>query len=267
MDQNRERAVGPAALDRADPLPLWAQLAGDLRRRAGSGEFSGRLPGEAELVEQYRVSRHTVREALRRLRAEGLLVAERGRGSYLTSGRFSQPLGAAYSLFRSIEAHGVEQRSEVLRLEQVRDPGVCRQLGLPATAALVLLERRRLAAGEPLALDAAWLPADLAAPLLTVDFTRSALYDQLYQRCGVRIDGGEEQIVPVVPSREQRRLLGVGPGVAAFSLTRTATAAGRPVEWRHTLVRGDRYSFLATWSPTRAYRLDLVAAPGRDHPA
>jgi GntR family transcriptional regulator len=97
--------------------------------------------------------------------------------------------------------------------------------------------------------------------LLTVDFTHSALYDELFQRCHVRVDGGEEQITPVVPTREQRRLLAISAGTAAFSLTRTATAAGRPVEWRRTLVRGDRYSFLATWSPAHAYRLDLVSTP------
>ncbi|HVQ91816.1 MAG TPA: GntR family transcriptional regulator [Mycobacteriales bacterium] len=255
----------PAVLDREDPLPLWAQLAGDLRRRAGTGEFATRLPGETELVAQYRVSRQTVREALRRLRTEGLLVAERGRGSYLASGRFSQPLGAAYSLLRSIEAQGVQQRSDVLRLEQVRDADVARQLGLPARSGLVLLERRRLAGGQPLALDAAWLPAEIAAPLLAVDFTRSALYDELLTRCGIRIDGGQEQITPVLPTAEQRRLLGIRAGVAAFSLTRTATAAGRRVEWRHTLIRGDRFSFLATWTPTHPYRIDLAPTP--DPPA
>lgn len=256
---------GPATLDREDPLPLWAQLAGDLRRRAGTGEFTARLPGETELVAQYRVSRQTVREALRRLRTEGLLVAERGRGSYLASGRFSQPLGAAYSLLRSIQAQGIQQRSDVLRLEQVTDPDVARQLGRPAGTGLILLERRRFAGDEPLALDAAWLPADIATPLLAVDFTRNALYDELLTRCGIRIDGGHEQITPVLPTPEQRRLLGTRAGTAAFSLTRTATAAGRPVEWRHTLIRGDRFSFLATWAPTQPYRLDLAPTP--DHPA
>lgn len=258
---------GTLSLDREDPLPLWAQVARDLRRRASAGEFTARLPGEAALVAQYRVSRHTVREALRRLREEGLLVAERGRGSYLASGRFAQPLGAAYSLLRSIESQGVEQRSEVLRLERVRDAEVAGQLGLPAESELVLLERRRLAAGQPLALDAAWLPSDVAGPLLEVDFTHVALYDQLLERCGVRIDGGHEQITPVVPTREQQRLLDIESGIAAFSVTRVATAAGRPVEWRHTLVRGDRYSFRATWSPGHPYLPELVSASGPDRPA
>ena len=55
-------------LDRADPMPLWAQLEAELRRRIDAGEFSdGRFPTDLELTEGYEVSRHTVREAIRRL--------------------------------------------------------------------------------------------------------------------------------------------------------------------------------------------------------
>jgi GntR family transcriptional regulator len=248
-------------LDRSRPEPLWAQLLADLRRRADRGEFTGRFPGELELVDVYGVSRHTVREALRRLRSEGLVVAQRGRVSYLAASRFEQPLGTAYSLFRTIEAQGVEQRSEVLRLELVRDADVAERLGLAPSTELVVLERRRLAGDEPLALDTAWLPAATATPLLDVDFTRTALYDELARRCDVVVDGGQERIAPVVPEPEQARALGLDPGAAAFALSRIATAQGRPVEWRRTLVRGDRYCFVATWSATTAYQLGLAPVP------
>ena len=47
-------------LDRADPMPLWAQLEAELRRRIDAGEFSdGRFPTDLELTEGYEVSRHT----------------------------------------------------------------------------------------------------------------------------------------------------------------------------------------------------------------
>ena len=49
------------ALDRHSPLPLWAQLETDLRRRIDAGEFAdGRFPTDLELTEGYDVSRHTV---------------------------------------------------------------------------------------------------------------------------------------------------------------------------------------------------------------
>ncbi|PAS96991.1 MAG: GntR family transcriptional regulator [Candidatus Dactylopiibacterium carminicum] len=50
-----------------------------------SGEFpeSGRLPTETELAERYGVSRPTVREALSRLRLDGLIASRRGSGSFV----------------------------------------------------------------------------------------------------------------------------------------------------------------------------------------
>ena len=65
-------------LDRRSPQPLWAQLVDDLDRRLHRNEFTDEFPGEHELCREYDVSRHTVREALRRLRERGLLDSGRG---------------------------------------------------------------------------------------------------------------------------------------------------------------------------------------------
>ena len=55
---------GPRPLTRAAGKPLWAQLRADLLRRLEEGEFRDVFPGEHDLVAEYQVSRHTVREAL-----------------------------------------------------------------------------------------------------------------------------------------------------------------------------------------------------------
>ena len=93
-----------------------------------------------------------------------------------------------------------------------------------------------------------WLPATVARPLLGVDFTHTALYDELASRCGVRPTGGSERVYAVVPHRAVGDLLGLGPRQAVFSMERTSRAGDEPIEWRETVVRGDRYSFVATWT-------------------
>ena len=249
---------GPTVLDRRHPLPLWAQLDADLRRRLDTGEFVEAFPAEQALVAEYAVSRQTVREALRRLRAEGLVTAERGRAPRLVpQPQFSQPLGALYSLFSSVEARGTEQRSDVRRLELTYDGTVAARLGLEESTPLLFLERLRLAGGEPLALDRVWLPAELARPLLQADFSHTSLYDELATRCGVRLSGGQEQIRAVIGSAAERRSLQVGAGVALLAIDRTSCAGGVPVEWRQTLVRGDRFTVTAAASPSRGPHLAL----------
>ena len=91
-------------------------------------------------------------------------------------------------------------------------------------------------------------PASLARPLLQVDFTRTALYHELHAQCGLWPDAGWERLRPVLPTAEQRDLLGLGARTPALAIERRASSHGTPVEWRHGLVRADRFSYVARWA-------------------
>ncbi len=254
-------------LDRTSSVPLWVQLIDDCERRLQSGEFDAAFPGEHELCREYDVSRHTVREALRRLRDRGVLDSGRGRTTRVRRDRIEQPLGALYSLFREVEARGMSQRSEVLAREQMLAPAVARRLGLDDDDPLLHLARLRYADDEPLAVDRTWLPMSLAAPLLEVDFTHAGLYDELDARAGIRLTGGRETITAVVPSGEDEKLLALPDGVGVLRIERTALVDDRPVEWRSTILRGDRFAVSSEWSRRSGYRLDVQHSSESDPPA
>src|ERR1700722_16313135 len=83
---NRSRAIGLASGDagsrssvvRTQRIPQL--MANDIRRRILRGELKAgeALPAEAELMAQYGISRPTLREALRILESEQLIVVRRG---------------------------------------------------------------------------------------------------------------------------------------------------------------------------------------------
>jgi GntR family transcriptional regulator len=229
-------------------MPLWAQVLEDMRRRLASGEFTIGFPPERELVEQYDVSRHTMREAMRRLHNEGLIDRERGRGTFVREQPIEQRTGALYSLFRSIEDQGFEQRSVVLALERCRDPEIASQLELPANTWFVYLHRVRKAAEIPIAIDELWLPASVAQPLLDADFEHTSVYKELDERCGVRPGAGWERLHPVLPTKDERTLLDVKSKEPAFLIERFTSFDGRPLEWRRSIIRGDRYTFVTNWT-------------------
>jgi GntR family transcriptional regulator len=240
--------MSPTPLDRGNAMPLWAQLETDLRRRLERGEFDQGFPTDLQLTVAYEVSRHTVREAVRHLNRGGLLKRERGRGTVVNRLEFEQSLGTLYSLFESVEAAGVDQTSEVLRLEVVTDPGAAANLEVPKSTKLVLLERLRLAGGVPLAVDRAWLPHSLAKHLLKVDWARTALYAELATAGAPVPNQGWERLTPLLPASGDRKLLQLANTEAAFFLERLGCRDGRPVEWRTTVIRGDRYRFVTEWS-------------------
>ena len=254
------RAASARALDRDNPLPLWAQLQRELTRRLARGAFDTEFPGELELVDAYGVSRYTVREALRRLREAGLIDSAKGRGSRVRHGQIEQPLGSLYSMFKAVEARGMRPRSVVLSQGVVRAPQAAGELGLPADEQLFHLERVRLADDVPLAHDRVWLPATAASPLADVDFNTAGLYDELAARCGLILTGGRERISAVLPSPDDRELLAVPDEVACFVIERVGTSRSVPMEYRHTVARADRYSVVAEWTP-QGYSVTATADP------
>lgn len=241
-------------VDRTLPLPLWAQVADDLTRRVSEGQFDEHFPTDDELCETYGVSRNTAREAVRRLAAEGLVRRQRGRPTAVARPVVEQSIHSLYSLASTVRGQGLEERSEILTTDRRRaTPEPASRLGCGLRDEVVYIERLRYAGAEPIAWDRSWLPANLAAPLLDADLSSGGLYEALSTHCSVRITGGSERIVPVVGGPSERRLLRMPPGVAAFCTERLVTSGDVPVEWRRSVIRGDRYCLVATWpTPPRS---------------
>lgn len=71
-------------LDPNSPLPKYYQLKEYLKDAIRRGEIvpGARLPSENSLVQQFGISRHTVRQAVGELENEGLVYREQGRGTF-----------------------------------------------------------------------------------------------------------------------------------------------------------------------------------------
>jgi GntR family transcriptional regulator len=247
-------------------MPLWAQVLEDMRRRLDRGQFANGFPPERVLVDQYDVSRHTMREVMRRLHAEGLINRERGRGTFLRQQTIDQPTGSLYSLFRSIEDQGFEQRSKVLDLDERVHSTVAEQLGVAPKTKFVYLHRLRYADDTPIATDELWLPSRLCRALLQSDFGHTAVYAELERVCGIRPGAGWERVHPTIPTKDERTLLATTAEAPAFLVERFTSHLGRPLEWRRTVIRGDMYTFMSSWTDTGGHRERPTFAPTSRRP-
>lgn len=235
-------------LDRTSPLPLWAQLADDLRARIARNEFVERFPTDEEMVRDYAVSRQTVREAVRHLERAGVVERQRGRGSFLRrAAELEQPVQGFYSLAGSIAGQGLEESSRVLSCEPARNAEAAAALGLDPDAPLTFIERLRIAGKHPLALDRSWLPEPLGAKLTREDLEHGSLYEAITRRAGVTVTGGRERIRATAGDARTRNMLELPRDEAILEVERLALAGANAVEWRISALRGDRFSFTAEW--------------------
>jgi GntR family transcriptional regulator len=229
-------------LDRAGHVPLYRQIERILRDElaGGDGALAHRLT-ENQLMGRFHVSRHTVRQALARLSAAGLIERRPRRGTFVRIGLpLEQPLSGVYSFVRSLQDLGLPYQVRVASVRRAQTDDRTREHLGPATVAEV--QRLHNIADEPLVAETIWLAGERVPDIEALDLTGS-LYELLQQRYGLRVTSAREFIRPVVLDRRESLLLGVEPGCPAFFVERVSFVHDQPIEVRHSLIRGDRYLY------------------------
>jgi GntR family transcriptional regulator, N-acetylglucosamine utilization regulator len=231
----------------ASGLPLYRRIEADLRDRIRVGTLrpGAQIAPEPELMEEYGVSRATVRQAMAGLIAEGLLEIRRGLGTYVTARRFEHTIGGFYSFSREIERHGLVPGTRVLELRtQPATDVVADALSLVPGTPIVALRRLRLAGPDPLVVETSHLPAARFPHLETVDFSRVRLYDTLMNAYGCRPTRARETFEPVLLTADEAGLLDQRRGEPALRVERIAFDQDDvPIEFCRSTVRGDRYRY------------------------
>jgi GntR family transcriptional regulator len=239
-------ALHPSKLDPSSPVPLWVQLAEELRAAIEEGRVRHRLPSEPELRDAFGVSRATVREAIRQLRAEGYLDARQGRGTFVVPRRqFEGYQQQRFSLAARLADVGQEV-AWVLGVEEREDPRAGARLDVPGET-FVVVRRLRGVEDQVVALEEASLRVPEGRVLLDAEVHRGSVYELLEQRAGVHITAGIDEVSAVSADEEAARLLEVPEGTALILIERRAFAGQRPVEYRRTLLMPQRIHFIAQW--------------------
>ena len=79
-------------IDKSSPIPVYYQLKEDILKkiREGVWKVGQCIDSERELSENYGVSRMTIRQALGELVQEGILVREKGKGTFVCEPKVKQ---------------------------------------------------------------------------------------------------------------------------------------------------------------------------------
>ncbi|RZJ25234.1 MAG: GntR family transcriptional regulator [Haliea sp.] len=229
-------------LDRNSGLPLWAQFRDALRAQILGGEFpaGAKLPTEAQLGEQYGISRIVVREALADLVRNGLIYKIRGQGAFISARERDEDFVSTVLGFSDeMQRKGRTVRTRVLH-QALREPteSEVRTLDLKPGDQVVSLKRLRSVDDELQLLVETAVPADLAPGLHRTRLENRSLYDVLRRQYGLRIVRAERWIDAVLPDQTARELLGITTLEPLMRIESIAYGSnGRPLEYYIALHR------------------------------
>ncbi len=235
-------------IDRASYIPFYIQVMDALREAIGDGDLGpgDQLPGEPELCRIFDVSRTVIRQALKELELEGLILREKGRGTFVAEPKIEEGLFQELTGFHhDMTTRGYRPVSKVLKQEIVPAPKkVAAYLGLDPDTPVIQIDRLRFVDGEPIVLVTTYLPYALFPALVEVDLRDQSLYAYLESAYGISIERGHRTLEAILANEYEAELLQVAKGAPLILLDSISFLAdGTPIEYYHALHRGDRSRF------------------------
>jgi GntR family transcriptional regulator len=233
-------------IDRTSGVAVYRQVADQIRVKIQSGELApgALLPSERELVEQLGVSRPTVQQAIKFLRAQGVVVAEHGRGVFvrqpravkrLARNRVSQaesPAGFTPSVSVRVRFEPADERTaKLLRIEPGAEVTVrARQMRTDNTVVQVALSR---------------LPREITRGTQLEDIStgQGGIYARL-EAAGYALDHFTEVVSARMPTPDEQSQLQLLEGTPVIVVTRVTHTANGPVEVNDMILAADRYELL-----------------------
>lgn len=236
-------------IDRSSAIPLYVQIKQALSEQIENGSWKpGKcIPGETELCNIFGVSRTVVRQALKDMVYEGLVVREKGRGTFVAEPKISTKslVHSLAGFYEDMVERGLETVADVL--EQAMIPATAKiadQLDIEVMTPVVKIIRLRYVQEEPIVLVTSYLPYDKCRALVNADLTHQSLYAFLEARCGLQVSSGHRKIDAVAANEYEARLLQIEVGSPLLRLDSVSYLKdGTPLEYFHGLFRSDRAYF------------------------
>jgi GntR family transcriptional regulator len=199
----------------------------EIRAAIAEGVYrpGAQLPAESELGVMLGVSRTVVREALRLLEDDGLIIRRHGIGTFVREHPILQNLNFNFGTTEMIRSAGMAPGTAHIGVQlSAADDEVAGALSLPVGAPVVVIERVRTADDKPVVYSLDYLPqaligeADIAT-LWTPGET--SLYHLIQTSFGQVIEYGVARILPVNAAQHVAAKLAVPEGSVLLYLVQT----------------------------------------------
>lgn len=212
-------------------------------------EHGRRLPTERKLTEDLGISRLAIRQAFEGLERRGAVQRRHGSGTYVTSAKIEGNLHLLSGFSDEMKDSPHQTRTRILQFGFcAAEPTVQRELEIDGDAmSAVRLVRVRYIDDQPSTYEVSWMPASIAGHLVGMDLSNASLFRVLADTRGVQPDHATEKLRAATLNTAEAEILECEPGTAVFLVNRvTFDAAGSPIEYAETLLRGDRFFYSTT---------------------
>ena len=227
--------------------PLYDQLV-DLLREKIETEMGPNtmLPSERELVDQYGLSRTTIRLALQELEKMGYIYRQHGKGTFVSDlSKKTTNLSGSYSFTDQMKALGKLPETKILEFEKIEaNKYLANQLNVSLGEALYKLKRLRLADNQPMMLERSYIPVKMFLGMTIQQLESKPLYtlfEENYEQI-IRV-ADEEFYASIVTGKDADSLQLMDSSPVLHLVRKTYNTKNELIEFTRSVARADQFRY------------------------
>jgi GntR family transcriptional regulator len=228
-------------------MPFYVQIKEILRARILDGTYKPhqQMPSESEMMQAFKVSRITVRQALGDLQKEGLIFKIHGKGTFVSKSKAFQELDRLQGFGEAMSRLGHETYNQLLSFKDVpASKAVAEKLGISARDTVCEIKRVRHLNREPISLDVTYLPTRIGSRLRKEDLAARDIFVIFENDLGIALGNAELHIGAMLADPVLAGLLKVEEGSPILRIERLAfTADKKPLDFEYLYYRGDAFQY------------------------
>ncbi|SFE60130.1 GntR family transcriptional regulator [Alteribacillus iranensis] len=242
-------------LDRNNTIPLYEQLKDQIVKdiKEGKYEANQQIPSERVLGEVYGVSRITVRQAISLAEKEGILHRVHGVGTFVSDSKIEQELSQLNNFHSTLMKQGLIASTKLLKEETISsDFLMSRLLDIDVMESVYNVQILGLGDESPIVYYNSYFTKEIS-PFIKSEVDKAlstgspfSTLDLYTEQAPIRPTHIEQSFEARIAEGEIADLLDLDIGKPIFSVTSIVYADKKPLEYKETHYRGDKYKFYLT---------------------
>jgi GntR family transcriptional regulator len=232
------------------PIPRYAEVEENLRDSIVGGRYQvgSQLPSETELAEQFKVSRFTIREALRMLSASGMITRQQGARSRVI--RTEETTGYTFSVgsAEDLQQYASQTYFDIASTSLIKasPSSLARFLRCRDNKEWLLLKgaRRDTATSLVLGYTEVYLWRQFESHLAEITKRGEPIHKQIEATLGIQAGDIVQDISAIAMPEEAAEAIGVPPGSPALEIVRHYSGSrGRSFEVARNVHPATRFTY------------------------
>jgi GntR family transcriptional regulator len=227
-------------------LPLWYQVEQSLRSEILTRQFAktGRLPTEDQLAKRYGVSLITVREALRCLEEDGMIVRRRRFGTFVRPEVYDHHELKVLGSIETIVSQQASEETELLERKKIAIPEELKTL-FGSVDKVFFFRRLRSNHGTPHSYALNYVIPEFGSRVRSSDLRHSSMTQVLPESVRAKIVRMQDIVEARLASPEIAQLLDINVlSPVLYQIAQAYDESNRLIDLACIYYRGDRYKFI-----------------------